>query len=288
MNFKLFVFSGSGNTLKIAEKYKEIFESDDNNVELTRLTLPIDNYDVDDADFVGIFYPVHGFNAPSIILDFAKSLPQKHNQKVFIAKTSGEPLILNNASSLKLISILNKKGYFVTNEYSYVMPYNMIFRHDDGFAAKMFRTAKELIEIDAREIISFKTHFLKKCPLGRPLSFVVRIEHPAMRLNGKMFKVNEDKCIGCMQCVKNCPAKNISFQNGKFEFSNKCLMCTACSFNCPTDAISIGILNGWRVNGRYSFDQKETMQVNSHTNFCKKSYKKYFTNAERQILMYKK
>lgn len=288
MKFKMFVFSGSGNTLKIAEKYKEIFENEGNNVELTRLTLPIEKYNVENADFVGIFYPIHGFNAPSIILDFAKSLPLQKKQKFFIVKTSGEPLIFNNASSLKLISILKKKGYSLTNEYSYVMPYNMIFRHDDGFASKMFRTAKELVEVDAREILSFKPHFLKKCPLGRPLSFVVRIEHPAMRANGKLFKVSEDKCVQCMQCVTNCPTKNISFRDGKFDFSNKCLMCTSCSFNCPKDAISIGILNGWRVNGQYSFNQKETMQENSHKRFCKKSYYRYFKNAENQILLYKK
>lgn len=284
----MFVFSGSGNTLKISEKYKDIFELKNNNVELTRLTLPIGTYNLDNTDYLGIFYPIHGFNAPSIILDFAKALPVTQNQKYFIAKTSGEPLILNNASSLKLISILSKKGYILTNEYSYVMPYNMIFRHDDGFASKMFRTAKELVEIDAREILSGNAHFLKKCPLGRPLSFVVRIEHPAMRVNGKMFKVNSEKCIECMKCIKNCPAKNITFQNGNFEFGNKCLMCTACSFNCPKDAISIGILNGWRVNGQYSFNQVETMQENSHTKFCVKSYKRYFNDAEKQISLYKK
>lgn len=288
MKFKIFVFSGSGNTLKIAEKYKEIFESEGNEVELTRLTLPFENIDVENADFVGIFYPIHGFNAPSIILDFAKSLPILEKQKVFIVKTSGEPLIFNNASSLKLISILRKRGYALTNEYSYVMPYNMIFRHDDGFASKMFRTAKELVEVDAREILSFKAHFLKNCPLGRPLSFALRIEHSAMRLNGRAFKVNSDKCVKCMKCISNCPTKNITFKDDKFEFSNKCLMCTACSFNCPKDAISIGILNGWRVNGEYSFDQKETMQESSHKRYCKKSYERYFQDAEKQIMIYKK
>lgn len=30
-------------------------------------------------------------------------------------------------------------------------------------------------------------------------------------------------------------------------------MCMRCSFFCPTDAINIGFLNGWKVNGAYRF-----------------------------------
>ena len=31
-------------------------------------------------------------------------------------------------------------------------------------------------------------------------------------------------------------------------------MCMRCSFYCPKDAIKIGFLNGWKVNGKYNFD----------------------------------
>ena len=282
MKFALFVFSDSGNTVKIANKYKSILEDDGAEVITHMITLPLNEVDITPYDFIGIFYPIHAFNAPKIVLDFAKILPVS-NKKLFIVKTSGEPLILNNASSLKLLSILKKKGYNFTNEYSYCMPYNMIFRHDDGFATKMNSTALKLIEVDALELVKSIPHYLKKCPMGGVISFVFRIEHPAMKVNGKLFRVNKNKCVNCMQCINNCPTKNISFENGKFHFKNNCTMCTACSFNCPTNAISIGVLNSWKVNGRYSLTSEECFQQTTHKNYCKKAYIRYFDEADKRI-----
>jgi len=67
------------------------------------------------------------------------------------------------------------------------------------------------------------------------------------------MKVDMSKCIRCQKCVKACPYSNIHYdqEKDKFTFGNKCLLCTACSFGCPETAISIGLLNGWRVNGDY-------------------------------------
>lgn len=81
---------------------------------------------------------------------------------MFVLKSSGEPLALNNVSSYKLVSILKEKGYDYFAEYHYVMPYNMIFRHDDAAAYKMWHTAKNLAPVEAREILSLTPHKLKK------------------------------------------------------------------------------------------------------------------------------
>ena len=67
--------------------------------------------------------------------------------------------------------------------------------------------------------------------------------------------VNKKKCIKCMKCVKLCPLNNIKFNGKKFKFGTNCALCVACSFNCPKSAISIGILNGWKVNGSYHIQQ---------------------------------
>lgn len=54
-----------------------------------------------------------------------------------------------------------------------------------------------------------------------------------------MFKVNRDKCIACMQCIKNCPAKVISLVEGKAEINNDgCIKCGHCIAICPTYANS--------------------------------------------------
>ena len=52
-----------------------------------------------------------------------------------------------------------------------------------------------------------------------------------------MFKVNRDRCIACMQCIKDCPAKVISLVEGKAEINNDvCIKCGHCIAICPTYA----------------------------------------------------
>lgn len=281
----IYVFSGTGNTQKACDLYKAQFEK--NGVETTvfRLAkgfagLP----DPNDYDYVGIAYPIHGFNAPSIILDLAKQFPKTDKKEYFVLKTSGEPLKTNNISSIKMNTILRRKGYVAKSEYHYVMPYNMIFRHTDTMSVKMLDALKVLAPLDAEEILQGKEHKLKKVPFGAFIAWVVRIEQPAMKVNGKFFKVDPDKCIKCGACAKNCPVGNIKIEeNGKFSFGNDCLMCTRCSFNCPTDAFNIGMLNGWRVNGRYSFKMPPQPEKEEHAWYCKKSYARYFANAQEKM-----
>lgn len=52
---------------------------------------------------------------------------------------------------------------------------------------------------------------------------------------------------------------------------------------CPTDAFKIGWFNGWKVNGKYNFNDPENTEQKSHKNFCKRSYKKYFARCEKKI-----
>ena len=285
-NAIIYVFSGTGNTKKACDIYKSEFEKND--VETTLYivrkcfeNLPNPNY----FDLVGFAYPIHGFNAPYIMLDLAKALPKANGTKqYFVVKTSGEPLKINNVSSIRFNDIMKKKGYALMSEYHYVMPYNMIFRHTDEMAVRMKNTLDNLAPIEAREVICGVEHKLSKVPFGRFVAWVVRIEQPAIKVNGRFFKVDGNKCIKCGACAKNCPVGNIKMDgNGKFSFGGDCVMCARCSFNCPTNAFDIGMLNGWKVNGRYSFKMPKKPEEDKHARYCKKAYKRYFEEAQKKI-----
>lgn len=285
-NAIIYVFSGTGNTKKACDIYKSEFEK--NGVETTLYTVKkgFENLpDPNNFDYVGFAYPIHGFNAPYIMLDLAKALPKANGTKqYFVVKTSGEPLKINNVSSIKFNDIMKRKGYVPFSEYHYVMPYNMIFRHTDEMAARMKNTLEQLASVEAREVICGVEHKLSKVPFGRFVAWVVRIEQPAMKVNGRFFKVDGNKCIKCGACAKNCPVGNIKTDgNGKFSFGGDCVMCTRCSFNCPTNAFDIGMLNGWKVNGRYSYKLPEKPEEDKHAWYCQKAYKRYFEDAQRKI-----
>lgn len=285
-NAIIYVFSGTGNTKKACDIYKSEFEK--NGVETTLYTVKngFENLpDPNNFDYVGFAYPIHGFNAPYIMLDLAKALPRANGTKqYFVVKTSGEPLKVNNVSSIKFNDIMKRKGYVPFSEYHYVMPYNMIFRHTDEMAVRMKYTLDNLAPIEAREVLCGVEHKLSKVPFGRFVAWVVRIEQPAMKVNGRFFKVDDNKCIKCGTCAKNCPVGNIKTDgNGKFSFGGDCVMCTRCSFNCPTNAFDIGMLNGWKVNGRYSYKLSEKPEEDKHAWYCQKAYKRYFEEAQKKI-----
>lgn len=287
-NAVIYVFSGTGNTLRIARAYADEFFK--RGVDCIVHTIDEKGFadfpSPADFDYVGIAYPIHAFNAPYIVHRFADRLPDLPFKEFFVLKSSGEPLSLNNISSGSLVAKLERKGYVLTNEYHYVMPYNMIFRHTDEMASKMWRIARELCAIEAKEILDGRKSFLKPILFGRLVSAVFRIEHPAMKINGRYFKVT-DKCVGCNKCVDNCPVHNITRDGDKFKFGSRCIMCARCAFHCPADAINIALLNGWKVNGKYNFENPKPNQTCKKPNFCKKAYEKYFSEALKKISSFK-
>ena len=47
-------------------------------------------------------------------------------------------------------------------------------------------------------------------------------------------------CTGCGQCVRRCPANNITLQTGKPVWGQDCTHCMACICYCPAEAIEYG------------------------------------------------
>lgn len=268
----LYVFSGTGNTAKCAEELKNKL------IELGAdvTTHPIENgseQPVCVGDAIVVCYPVHGFNAPMNVIEFCKKLPSA-TADCYVLKTSGEPLKINDDSSARIVRELRKKGYAYKGEFHYVMPYNMIFRHTDEMAAKMWQTASNRIPSAAKNIFLGEER-RKRIPFrAKIVRKIVGIEHWGARFNGRFFRVKQDKCIRCMKCVKNCPTKNITYENGKFKFGGNCLLCTRCSFNCPTDAFRIGLMDFLRVNGKYDF--KADPDQAKIGKYCHNAYVEYF------------
>lgn len=277
------VFSGTGNTDKVCRAIMAEWTGAGVECKYVHIGKDCEVRDPNKFDRMVIGYPVHAFNAPQPVFEFIKKLPQcSGGVLVYLVKTSGEPLGLNDGSCAHMYDLLRKKGYKVCGEYHYVMPYNMIFRHSDGMAARMWQAALRRIPFESREMLEGRVKKLKKGPLNRLVSFIFRIEHPAMHMIGKSFKVT-DACTGCGKCARGCPQKNITMANGKPVFGGHCVGCVKCSFGCPEGAIKIGVLNGWRVNGSYDFSGVPATD-DEVCRYCRRSYIKYFREAEKYPL----
>lgn len=68
------------------------------------------------------------------------------------------------------------------------------------------------------------------CPVGAILSI------PAFFAVFKL-KIDQDKCIKCKKCTKNCPGYCLDIEKKKLNFEH-CLLCGNCIKSCPTHAIS--------------------------------------------------
>ncbi len=282
-NCLLIYYTGTGNTKKMVLEYEKIFKEYDIKTDLFEIKKNHQEVpDVNKYDYLGIAYPVHAFNSPRPVEVFIRELEIVKDKPYFILLTSGEPLSLNYASSLKVEGIMKKKGYYLTNEYLYCMPYNIMFRHSENSAYRMFCTAQKMASIDAKEIMDGVNHHLKKSLFSIIVRTLFRIEQPGMHLNGRLFKIDEKKCIHCLKCIRDCPEENIGYDGNKFHFGNNCDMCAKCAFLCPENAISIGLLNNWKVNGEYKF-VPEKEENDKHSSYLKKTYDKYFDNAEKRI-----
>ena len=287
MKTVIYYFSGTGNTRKVVEKAADALQQlgwEASCRAMEQVQSPAE--EIAACGYIGIGYPVHAFNAPASVLRFCEALPAQTKEApkpFYIFKTSGEPLALNNISSLKLRAVLEKKNYTFCGEYHYVMPYNIIFRHSDAMAYRMWETAKRLIPLDCADLAAGRVPPEKKFPLGGALAWIMRVEHWGGRWNGKKYSV-EESCIHCMKCVKTCPVHNISYENGAFRFGKSCLMCMRCAFQCPQNAIRIGLFNKWKVNGAYSFLPPAEEEKEQHKRYCKNSYARYFAAARKRVL----
>ena len=282
MNILFCVFSGTGNTRRVAEtlaaRLAEFGHTSDLHMIKNGVPMPA----VGGYDLLIVGYPVHAFNAPTAALKFLKQLPPSAGMPVYLLRTSGEPSKLNDASGIEPRRILKKKGYEVKGEFTYVMPYNIIFRHSDGMVARMWQAALARIARDARTVDKLEGELRKVGPIRRSAAFVLRIEHPAMPLIGKTFRVSKKQCVGCGACADLCPSGNIRMENGHPKFGMHCVGCMGCAFSCPQDAVRISVLNLWRVNGKYAF----TGEASTDEETCRYlhgMYNRYFHESEDKV-----
>ena len=292
MKILICYFSGTGNTKKVADKFVSCFTEQNHEADAVAVESVFEGKKLTDkfltqvknADLLGFGYPIHAFNAPAIVLEFAKRLPKLTNKKrAFVFNTSGEPLKLNNISSVKLCKLLKRRNVDVVAEYHYCMPYNIMFRHSDEMAHKMWSVAEQLIPLDVADLLNGKCQRLEKVSCQSGVAWVMRCEHWGGRLNGRQYKVS-DECVHCGKCVNICPTHNITVKNGKFKFGRKCLMCMRCALLCPKNAIKIGWFNKWKVNGPYSFEQpSDHEEQQTYNKMLTKSYAKYFAECEQRL-----
>ena len=292
-NAIIYVFSGTYHTLKTAEMIKAHLIAGNVPTTIFEVRQPIDQIPApQEGDIVGFGYPVHAFNSPQLFLDFVKKLPAAQLNRAFIFKTSGEPFHINDASSCRLLRMLVKKGYDVMLETHMLMPYNILRRYPDGLVKQMTLYSDAMCQQLALRLLNGERDMIRYTLRHRLASVIFRIEWFGAWFNGLFYSVNMQKCTKCQKCVKTCPACNISFDGERFHFARHCTMCMRCAMYCPTDAMNIGLLQPWKVNGGYAFMRiandpgVPVDYVNPTTKGYFGLFRRFFRKADESLLAY--
>lgn len=255
MKYLLIYYTGTYNTRFLTEMLKTRLLSDSNVVDTVEINANTPFADVNGYDFIGFSYPIYGFNAPLPFERYVKKLKINKGQRYFIYKNSGETLAMNNASSRILLKIMKKRKAEFCGEYHFIMPYNIHFPFDKDFVKELLQKDLKLIEILVHNLNNGIAPKIKSNFIYNAAAFFVSIQKIGGNVNSFLYKVDKNKCINCSLCINNCPENNIVVKGNKIIFRHSCDMCMRCSFFCPTNAINIGFLEGWKVNGDYNLNK---------------------------------
>ena len=259
----LIYYSGTGNTKYVTDHLYQRLLEEDFEVDVYRINpLKMERLDLSSYDLIGIGYPIYGFNLPSKVHKFFNKQRFKKGQQVFVYKDSGETWRENDSSSLVLRKKIKHQKAVFTNEYHFMMPYNIHFRYDENLVKEMLTMDQKLMEILVKEIKDGIPNVKKLKFRDNLINRLFRLTYIGGPINVSFYKVDQKKCIKCGICVKGCQMKNISFnKKGNIKFHHKCLMCCYCTLNCPKDAIRMGLFNSWRVNKPYNFSNIEKIEL---------------------------
>jgi len=239
MKTKLFYFSGTGNSLKVA---KDI-AAELGNTEVVSIPKVINQeIDLSDTDGIGFIFPVYIWGLPVMVKKFVEKITIPKTVYVFSVSTHGG---MPAATQLQMKKILKKKGTELAAGWSILMPGNytpMYGAIAQEKQEKQFADEEKKIKDICTVIKKAERVKIEKNNIIINFIFstlIYNLSAGQIHKMSKDFWVN-DKCKGCPICVKVCPANNIKMNEDKPKWDARCEQCLACLQWCPEEAIEFG------------------------------------------------
>ena len=241
-NVSIYVFSGTGNTLLIANKISEIFNNNSCQSKVYRMEA-IDCRNINLNSTIGIGWPVAFWNTYPLVRNWIDNLPDGNNTEVFLFDTMGD-------SSCKMVAhiakILEKKNYKVIGAKGFIMPNNFLLVLKDLKNKERIEKTFKKVELYIKDIIAGNGEISKPnifSFIAFKITSFITTKLWLTKLAKKImkFKVNKNKCNRCGICANLCPTENIDIKDF-MQFKDKCIFCLRCVSYCPQQAMSNKIL----------------------------------------------
>lgn len=254
-------FSGTGNTKWVADKLREKLTVRGHEVEMCS----VEEYSIEEmseklqrSDVIGFLYPGYGCDMPLLYEQYLEALSivrLNKEPKAFSIMTAGmyiadgalitRPLCEKIGADLMWGNVVIMPCNFDTPVPFFKIPTDQRIEKMKRKAHKKLETLVVNIEEGNRDFDGNDFFNLKTGKLHR--------DGWKKSMKNYDIKINESKCISCGQCVKLCPAKNLSIEEKgqPVKTNGNCSVCLRCINACPTLAIRMFSKHGSRQFRQY-------------------------------------
>lgn len=247
----IFCFSGTGNSRYIAMRIAEALQ--DEVVDLNAKIKANDNSPMQAGHNIIVVTPTYAWRIPRIVSEWLSKTDLLSAEQIwFVMDCGGE--IGNAAKYNRRLAKQKHLRYMGTAQI--VMPENYIAM----FGAPKAEEARKIVRDAEPAILNTIACIKAEQPFPAPRNnlydrFMSGPVNPVFYqffVKAAAFQT-DDTCIGCGQCVKNCPMNNITLKDRKPIWGKQCTHCMACICYCPTEAIEYGKKSIGKP--RYHFEQ---------------------------------
>lgn len=238
MNGALIYFSGTGNTEYVMKQFQKKLENKGIDSELIDTT--VKDKLKNQYDFYVFGAPIHAEMFPSYYIDWVrKNVSKGINKRCVIFSTQAAD---KGAGTEELANILEKKGMKIVVKDFIEMPNNyyvVMFKKDSRDKVQALKKAAEIkVEKLVQSLINGKKYINK---ISKTRVFLGKVSYKlfyrySLKWAAKKLTVDEDICIKCGKCERECPTNNINLNNGKIVFYSQCISCQRCLHKCPVNA----------------------------------------------------
>ena len=236
----VYYFTGSGNTLKVAQRVKETFLSHGMSCELIAME-DAEELVFDDVTYIGLLFPVAVQSTFPNVWAFIEGLPKTSGQKIFMMDTM---VYYSGGIVGPVKKVLKRKGYQCVGAKELKMSSSMDTKGHDEKAVIKNKLALQEAETFVMDLLSHKTTWHRVPVLSDALRGVARIKGIWKSMSRKKI-IDNQLCVDCQVCVKRCPVNALASIDGAIKIDHdRCVSCMRCVHVCPKDAF---LLSGKKV-----------------------------------------
>ncbi len=234
---KIYWYSGTGNSLLIAEKIGLRYKKEGYEVKLIKIMTPLEVIEEsEEDDIIGVVTPIYAFRTPPLVQRFVQEKALIGRYRFLITTCGGSPGDAHHH--------IKKTGYDFHYVHNINMPDNCIILPYTPNSCEGESITTPIIQEGISSLDQVIESLLKRETADSTSALTGKL---ATRLIGWGFQMKPQRfcnqftvdpsCDQCGVCVKICPEKNISLTEHTVSFADNCSVCLSCMQWCPKSAI---------------------------------------------------